>query len=98
MGPKLTTAKMPLLALIVKTIPREVRGRAPVAKCALVRAGQDGAVMMTWLRGSHHCTARVAPARGGGYELLYIENGLGYIRSWRCPLDEALLKNKKILR
>ena len=97
MGPKLTTAKMPLLELIVKTIPREVRGRAPVAKCARVRAGQDGAVMMTWLRGSHHCTARVAPARGG-YELLYIENGLGYIRSWRAPLGEELLRTKKILR
>lgn len=94
----LTRAKMPLLTLIVVAIPREVRGRAPVAKSARVRTGKDGAVMMTWLRGSHHCTARVAPARGGGYELLYIENGLSFIRSWRTPLDEELLRAKKVLR
>ena len=93
----LTRSKMLLLPLAVAVIPREVRGRAPVVKGVRVRTGQDGAVMMTWLRGSHHCTARVAPARGG-YELLYVEAGLGFVRSWQCPLDEALLKDKKILR
>ena len=93
----LTRSKMLLLPLAVAVIPREVRGRAPVIKGVHVRTGRDGAVMMTWLRGSHHCTVRVAPARDG-YELLYVEAGLGFVRSWQCPLDEALLKDKKILR
>ncbi len=93
----LTTSRTPLLRLVAAAVPCEVRGRVPFIKGVRVRESRDGAVMMTWLRGGHHCTVRMAPARDG-YELLYVEAGLGFVRSWRCPLDEALLKDKRILR
>lgn len=94
----LTRLKMLLIPLVVRAIPREVRGRAPVGKGVGVRTSRDGAVTLEWLKGSHHCAVRLAPAEGGGHELLYIETGPRFVRSWRCPLDEELLRAKKILR